>query len=210
MPAPVTGSRVEISLSSRACSAVNCKAAAVFGPRGRLPAGIHQHNIVRSQAVHGRSDQIADGIRLAIGQRTVTELDDHRGLGLPFLIAKQRVVGHYQVNPGRLDIGEGAHGVFEFAFESALVVDLFVEFRAHPIGFVEDLKAHAAALDAPLGGGCQAGLVQLGGGNANASAVRGGLEGNLGLGEHQAGLAGVFRVHARVENAPVGSESVPE
>ena len=71
--------------------------------------------------------------------------------------------------------------MLELAFESALVVHLLVELRAHPVGLVEDLKAQPAALRTALGRGGQARLVQLRGRNADARAIGREVKGNLRL-----------------------------
>ena len=102
----------------------------------------------------------------------MAQLQHHRGLGRTLLVAKQRVVRQHQMHTRRLNIGERAHRVLQFAFESALIIHLLVELRSDPVGLVEELKAQAAALDAALGRGRQTRLVQLRGGNQNRGAVR--------------------------------------
>ncbi len=166
--------------------------------------------MVGGEPVHRRSHQVADRIRLAVGQRAVAQLEHHRGLGGTFLLAKQRVMRQHQLHPRRVDIGQRAHGVFELPFESPLIVDLLVELRAHPVRLVEDLKPHPPALQTPLGRGRQPRLVQLVGRNQDAGPIRGGLVGDLRLAQDQRRLARVLLIKVRVERPPVGAQPIPE
>ncbi len=100
--------------------------------------------------------------------------------------------------------------MFQFPFQRALVVDLLVELRSHPVGLVEDLKAQPPALHAALGRGRQARLVQLRGRHQDAASVGSRLKGNLRLRESLAGLTRIIRVQIRIKDAPVSPQTVPE
>ncbi len=197
MPAPVTGSSVATSLSSSACSALKPHRFGGLRPQRQIAGRIHQHHAVRRQPVDRRSHQVANRLRLAVGQRAVAQLEHHRGLGRPLLVAKQRIVRQHQMHARRFDVGERADGVFELAFQRALIVHLLVELRSHPVRLVEDLKAQPPALHAALGRGRQARLVQLRGRNQDARAIGRGLKRNLRLGQNLPHLARIVRVQIR-------------
>ena len=118
-------------------------------------------------------------------------------------------MGHHQMDARRFHVGERANGVFQFSLQRALIVDLFVELRSHPVGLVEDLKAEPPALHA-FRGGQQPRFIQLRGGHHDAAAVGGGLKRYLRLRENLTGLTPILRVHIRVKHAPVGSQTIPE
>src|SRR5579863_2082546 len=111
----------------------------------------------------------------------MAKLENHRGLGGALLLPKQRIVSQNQVDARRFDIAERTDGVLELALEGALVVDLLVELRAHPVRLVEYLKTHPAAFQASLGRSRQAGFVQLARRHPDARAAVDSLEGNLRL-----------------------------
>ena len=87
---------------------------------------------------------------LAVGQGCVAQFESHGGFRRPFLIPEQGLVGKNQVHPRRFNVGQCAHCVLKFPFERTLVVHSFVKLRAHPIGFVEQFKTKAPALQLPL------------------------------------------------------------
>ena len=67
--------------------------------------------------------------------------------------------------------------MFQLAFQRALKVHLLVELRPYPVGLVENLEPPSAALDAALGRGRQAGLVQLRSRNQDGGAMGVGSKG---------------------------------
>ncbi len=200
---------MRISLSSKACSALEFDRLGGLRSQRQIARRIHQHHAIRRQPVYRRSHQIANCLRLAIGQRAMAQLQHHRGLGRPLFFAKQRIVRQHQMHAGRFDIGERTHRVFELAFESALVVHLFVELRPHPVRLVEKLKAQPPALHAAFGRRREARFVQLRGWNPDARAIGGRLKRNLRLGQDLVHLARIVRFEIDVQCAPVRAHRVP-
>ena len=100
--------------------------------------------------------------------------------------------------------------MLQLALQGALIVHLLIELRTHPVGLVEDLKSQPPALQAALGRGRQARLVQLRRRNPDARSVVGRFKGNLRLGKNLRGLARVLGVQIGVERAPVGAQPIPQ
>ena len=74
--------------------------------QGQVARRVHQHHVIRSQSVDRRGDQIANRLRLAVGQRAAPQLEHDRRLGRPLLALKKRIVRQHQMHARRLHIGK--------------------------------------------------------------------------------------------------------
>ena len=93
-------------------------------------------------------------------------------------------------------------GVFQLAFQSALIVHALIEFGADPVRLVEQLKAQPAALGAAFACCLQPRLVQVLDRHLQRCAVGRDIEGNLGRGQLVSQLSRIRRVKVGVEHAP--------
>src|SRR6185437_1076132 len=122
----------------------------VIGAIGQETAGfVDDGDALRTQAVDGGGDEMADGAHLPRLERAADPQDDGGGR-LDLVARKQRAFRNHQVNARVLNAVERADGAFELAFERAHRVDVLHEARgAERIRLVEDLVADAAALRQP-------------------------------------------------------------
>src|SRR5580704_1812665 len=112
---------------------------------------------------------------------------------------------HDKVDSRRLNVGKRTDRVLKLTLKRALVVDLFVELRAHPVRLIEYLKAKTPAFDASFGSAGETRLVQLRGRHANHPTIGRDVKGYLSLIEGLRDLARIFRVEIGIERPPVGA-----
>jgi hypothetical protein len=111
---------------------------------------------------HAAGDQVHDGADLAfVDAAAAVQAQHHGGAGLFLVAHEQRGLGQRQVHARRFDGGDGIDGAREFAFEGALVVDLFGELAGAELLGVHQFEADGAAFGQALGGQAQARLGHL-------------------------------------------------
>ena len=90
--------------------------------------------------------------------RSRPQANQHAGLGGLPRVGEHGILGQRDVNTRLLDVGDGHHGSFQFAFERAPVVHMLGEIGDAEIRFVEDLESDASGFGQSQAGHFQAQL----------------------------------------------------
>ncbi len=151
-------------------------------------------------ALDGAGDEVADCDHvLGFEARAGPELNQDARLGGLAFVGEDGVLGEGDVDTGLIDGGNRHDGSFEFAFESAVEVDLFGKVAGAEVGFVEDFKSDPAAFGDSGGGELEAELADLGGRNEDRCAAVADAVGHAGFADLGEDEAGVFGGEVRVE-----------
>src|SRR6185312_9682534 len=93
---------------------------------------VDDRDVGRLQTFDCSRDQPLNRYRLFAGKTTRSKLQRHGTLGAAVTIEKHRFGRHHQVHSRALYATERHDRSFQFAFKSALVIDLLVEFGLSP------------------------------------------------------------------------------
>jgi hypothetical protein len=163
-------------------------------------------DLVRNEALHRVSDEVADGVDGVGVEATGGELDENGGGRLDVLIGQQEAVfrlhDHEAGGADALKLGDGAS---ELALESAAVVGALHEIGEAELALVEDLEADAVAGGNALSGHLHAEAVDLIGGNVDGGAAVGDFVRNVLRLELAHDGGGVFLGETAVEELEIGT-----
>ena len=159
--------------------------------------GVGDGHVGHLEAGDRHRDELGDALDLARVQLLAGLGGDHdRGRGGLLLVGEQLLLGHRDLDRRRLDRVEAADGARQLALGGADEVDAVGEVGGAQVGLVEDLEAHAAAVEQVGGGEVQAGLVEVRLGHLHGLAAVGELVADAGvveLGGDGRGVVGARR-----------------